>query len=110
MGSGRVHWNFKWKTIKKAIAVLLSMGLLGGVASAQIKGCTSDVRTGVCNKACSVSHVQGCTAEQLKPLLLIHHMDCIAKDFHKDNKAVCDAEFDKAIADWKAAQKKSAKK
>jgi len=32
-------------------------------------------------------------------------MDCLAKDFPKDNAAKCDAQLDKAIRDWKAAQK-----
>jgi hypothetical protein len=93
--------------MKRIIALGMLLGLFAGIASAQIKGCTSDVRTGVCNKGCSVSHVQGCTAEQLKPLLLIHHMDCLANGTSKD---VCSAEVDKAMADWKAAQKKRAKK
>ena len=91
-----------------------------GTASAQVKGCTADIRTGVCNKNCSVSHVEGCTADQVGALLKTHHLDCISKaantEFDRINKggpdkgefekskAACTAEFDKAIADWKAAQ------
>jgi disulfide bond formation protein DsbB len=97
----------KENAMKKIVAMVMFLGLFGGIASAQIKGCTADIRTGVCNKACSVAHVEGCTLEQLKPLLLIHHMDCLAKG---TDKAVCSAEVDKATADWKAAQKKRAKK
>jgi hypothetical protein len=96
----------RWAVLRLLILILGILAFVGA-ASAQIKGCTADVRTGVCNKTCSVSHVEGCTLEQLKPLLLIHHMDCLAKG---TAKAVCSAEVDKAMADWKAAQKKKAKK
>jgi hypothetical protein len=117
------------KIERTALAVffvtLMTLASAGG-ASAQIKGCTSDIRTGVCNKNCSVSHVEGCTADQVGALLKIHHMDCISKaantEFDRINKggsdkgefekskAACTAEVDKAIADWKAAQKNKKKK
>ena len=86
-------------------AIVMALAFTGA-ASAQVKGCTSDLRTGVCNKVCGVSHVQGCTLDQLGPLLEIHNMDCLTKS---TDKAVCSAEFDKAVADWKAAQKKKKK-
>jgi len=96
----------RWEVLR---LLVLMLGILAvvGAASAQIKGCTADIRTGVCNKTCRVSHVEGCTLEQLKPLLLTHHMDCVAKG---TDKAVCSTELDKAMADWKTAQKKKAKK
>jgi len=96
-----------------------------GFASAQVKGCTADIRTGVCNKNCSVSHAEGCTANQVGALLRIHHSDCMSKaantEFDRINKggsdkgefekskAACAAEFEKAIADWKAAQNEKKK-
>ena len=112
--------------MKQFFLVAVACVAVTGVAPAQIKGCTSDVRTGVCNKTCSVSHVEGCNADQLGALLKIHHLDCVSKatniEFDRINKgdpdkgefekskADCAAEVDKAIADWKAAQKKKAQK
>ena len=93
--------------------LIITAAMLAAVALAsgsQIPGCTSDVRTGVCNAVCSVSHVQGCTAKQLQPLLSIQHMNCLAKDFPKDDTAKCDAQLDKAIRGWKAAQKSKGRK
>lgn len=97
-----------------------------GIASAQVKGCTADIRTGVCNKNCNLSHVEGCTSDQVGALLKTHHLACISKaantEFDRINKggpdkgefekskAACAAEFDKAIADWKTAQKNKKKK
>jgi hypothetical protein len=91
--------------MKRILLFILGIIIVVEAASAQIKGCTADIRTSVCNKTCSVSHVEGCTIEQLKPLLLVHHMDCLAKG---TDKTVCSAEVDKGIADWKTAQKKKA--
>lgn len=91
--------------MKHALYLLILIATAVFASDSQIPGCTSDVRTGVCNAVCSVSHVQGCTAKQLQPLLLIQSMDCLAKDFPQDNTAKCGAQFDKAIRDWKAAQK-----
>jgi hypothetical protein len=99
-------------------AILMTLPFVG-VASAQVKGCTEDIRTEVCNRTCSVSHVEGCTLEQLKSLLLVQSVDCLAEggkkamDGHADIdqvKAMCQAQFDKAIADWKSAQKKKTRK
>jgi hypothetical protein len=122
-----MHTMKKIKGTALAVSFVALMTLASaGVASAQIKGCTSDIRTGVCNKNCSVSNVGGCTADQVGALLKIHHMDCISKatntEFDRINKggsdkgefekskAACTAEVDKAIADWKAAQNNNNKK
>jgi hypothetical protein len=94
------------KKLFVVVGLLLSIAAFGQ----GIPGCTSDVRTGVCSKTCSVSHVAGCTAAQLKPLLLIQHMDCLTAAFgDKAASAKCDKQFDRAIQDWKDAQKKAKK-
>jgi hypothetical protein len=80
----------------------------------RIEGCTSDERTGVCNKSCRVSHVEGCTLEQFQPLASIHSMDCLSNtvnlDVSNEDKAIardeCSKQTDKMIQEWKVAQKK----
>lgn len=113
----------------KTLSILLLVLVVGSVCQGAIKGCTSDVRTGVCNKVCSVSHVQGCTAEQLKPLLNIQAMDCLVRAANKCFDAinrghseycgspedkrendVCQTQNDQAIADWTAAQNGATRK
>jgi hypothetical protein len=73
-----------------------------------LPGCTSDVRTGVCNAKCSVKHVSGCTLEQVKPLLNIWHANCISEGFPdhtKEKIPECQAELDKKLQEWKDAHK-----
>jgi hypothetical protein len=91
----------KGAIMKKLFVIVV---LLFGIAAfgQGIPGCTSDVRTGVCSKTCSVSHVAGCTAAQLNPLLLIQHMDCVTAAFRdKAASAKCEKQFDRAMQDWK---------
>jgi hypothetical protein len=92
----------------------LSILMFTNLASAAIQGCTSDVRTGVCNSVCRVSHVAGCTVDQFQPLASIHSMDCLAAtvtlEVSTEDKAVardeCSKQTDKLIQEWKDAQKK----
>jgi hypothetical protein len=104
------------------VTVVFALVMLVVPAQAQIKGCTSDVRTGVCNKVCSTTHVAGCTLEQLDPLLKIQSLDCLTavanKDFDRIDKglpddgsskrgsAACNAAIDKEIQEWKKAHPK----
>jgi len=72
------------------------------------RGCTADLRTGVCNAKCGIAHVTGCTADQLKPLLQIWHMDCISKNFPEETDGRirdCGKQLDQKIAEWKKAQR-----
>ena len=93
----------------KKIVVLVVMMLSTFVCAQGIKGCTSDVRTGVCNKVCSLQHVGGCTFEQFKPLFLIQNMDCVADAKGEAARAVCEDRSDRLLRAWKDAQKKPAK-
>jgi hypothetical protein len=101
------------------VVVILTLVVLVVPIRAQINGCTSDVRTGVCNKVCSTKHVAGCTLEQLDPLLKIQSMDCLTavanKEFDRIDKglpddgsskrgnAACSATTDKEIQEWEKA-------
>jgi hypothetical protein len=94
-------------------------GMFALPARTQIKACTSDVRTGVCNKVCSTKHVAGCTLEQLDPLLKIQSMDCLTAAANKNfdridhglptderETAACSATIDKEIQEWKKSHPK----
>jgi hypothetical protein len=99
----------------KIVVTFLVALVLPCAASAQIKGCTSDVRTGVCNKDCSVTHTAGCTKEQLDPRLRIDSSKCLSDrlsspddPFHGDMDkriASCKARLKQQLADWKAAHR-----
>jgi hypothetical protein len=104
------------------VVAILALAVLVVPTRAQIDGCTSDVRTGVCNKVCSTKHVAGCTLEQLDPLLKIQSMNCLTavanKEFDRMDKgllddgsskrgnAACTAAVDKEIQEWKNAHRK----
>ena len=106
--------------------LILSVLVIGSTfpATAEIPGCTSDVRSGVCNKVCSLGKLDGCTLQQFKALTTIEATDCIGRAFHRvldeetDNKrqlqerlnAECQSRLDEEIATWKAAQQKKPKK
>ncbi len=98
--------------MRNVILIAVILTALGASAEG-IKGCTSDIRTGVCNSKCSVSHLAGCTPGQLKPLLLVQHLDCLNKRFDEGEagRNACKQQFDKAAQEWKDAQpKKSSSK
>lgn len=108
--------------MKETLAILVMAATLALPLRGQIKGCTSDVRTGVCNKVCSTKHVTGCTLEQLDPLLKIQSSQCLTavanKEFDRINRglpddgsakrgnAACTATIDKEIEEWKKAHPK----
>jgi hypothetical protein len=101
--------------MKKALAILgLAIGTLALPLPAQIKGCTSDVRTGVCNKVCSTKHVIGCTLDQLDPLLKTQSMNCLTtaanrglpKEEFQGKIDKCTGAIDREIEEWKKAHPK----
>jgi len=105
--------------VKRAIVVVTLAVMCVAPVRGQIKGCTSDVRTGVCNKVCSTKHVAGCTFDQLDPLLKIQSSQCLMaaanKNFDRIDKGLptdksetnkCNATLDREIEEWKKAHPK----
>jgi hypothetical protein len=91
-------------------ALLFALVLSSTFVCAQgIKGCTSDVRTGVCNEVCSLKSVNGCTMEQFKPLFLIQNLDCETAAMGKGESAhaACKTHSDHLLQEWKDSHKKS---
>jgi hypothetical protein len=95
--------------MKRTFLITLLMIVCSSFAWGQIPGCTSDVRSGVCNEKCSVAHVAGCTLEQFKPLVLIRSTDCLsaAVDWNDSEKSArnskqCMAESDRLREEWKS--------
>ena len=95
--------------MRRVIQIFALVGLVALPARTQIKGCTSDVRTGICNKTCSTKHVAGCALEQLDPLLKIQSMNCLTAaakmglphDEFEREAATCSEAIDKEIEEWK---------
>lgn len=100
--------------MRRVIQIFALVGLVALPARTQIKGCTSDVRTGVCNKVCSTKHVAGCTLKQLDPLLKIQSMDCLTAaakmgldhDGFEREAAICSEAIDREIQEWKNSHPK----
>lgn len=108
--------------MKKALVIFAFAVMYAAPARTQIKGCTSDVRTGVCNKVCNTAHVAGCTLEQLDPLLNIQSMNCLVavanRNFDRINRglpddgsskrgtAKCSETIDNEIQEWKKSHPK----
>ena len=108
--------------VKKALVIFALAVIYAAPARTQIKGCTSDIRTGVCNNVCSTKHLAGCTLEQLNPLLKIQSMECLTaaanKNFDRINRglpddgsfkretATCRETTDNEIQEWKKSHPK----